>query len=148
MLGCSSLIGPPQAQCWNCNRPISLNKAEWPEMSALGRAWFLGVTVVYIFMLGMLTGMLFENIELLRTGQEGRYHPNRESPTYQTGFWAAGIAVVLLQAYRIIASYRRHRSEYKFTLREYLLGVQWNLQLKCLILLALIWVIAEWVYGW
>lgn len=148
MLGLSSLIGPSQIQCWNCARPISVGRAEWPEMGAFRRIWFIGITAVYIFMVGILAGLLFENIELLRTGQQSPHHSRHDSPACRTGAWVGGIAVVLLQAYRIIASYRRHRNGYRFTLREYLLGVQWHLQLKRLILLGLMWEIADWVYGW
>ena len=148
MFALSSGIGPSQIRCWKCQHPVALDRAEWPDMSPFGRIWYIGITFVYIAIFGVLTGNAFDNIEQLRAGQKDPENLRLESPDFHTGACVGAAVVVCLQLYRIIASYRRHESDYTFTPREYFLGVQWHLQLKCLILLVLIWGAAELLYGW
>ena len=70
-----------------------------------------------------------------------------QSQVFLISACVGGIAVVILQICRVIASRRRSRYGYTLTLADFLMGLQWNLHFKVLILLIAIWGIAKIRYG-
>lgn len=143
----SSLLGPPQIDCLKCQRGIQLGRSEWPNMTLNGRVWFLLVTVIYMIMVGVLTGNFTDQIWQLWSLNERIVNMRTSSPIFQVAACVGACSVIPLQIYRIIASGRRARSEYKLTLSEFLFGLQWNLQAKCLLLFLFVWAIAKIFYS-
>ncbi len=139
----SSLLGPSQISCLKCQGEIQLGRSEWADMTLNGRIWFLIVTVIYVLMVGVLTGNFVDQIWQLWSLDERIVNMRTGSPIFQTAAWLGGLAVIPVQIYRILASRRRSGTVQKLTLSEFYFGLQWNLQAKCLLLLLVVWGIAK-----
>lgn len=109
------------------------------------RFWFSVMTLVYVVMLGLITGNFIDNAWSLWNLQPG-VNLDYESPVFQVAASVGGVLALSLQVLRLMTSNRRVRTPYKLSVLEYLFGIQWNLQLKCLLLLSLLWGIARLKY--
>lgn len=143
----SSLLGPSQVDCLKCRGSVRLDRSEWSDMTFKGRVWFLLVTLTYVLMVGVLTGNFVDQIWQLCCLDERIVNMRTGSPIFRTAACVGALSVIPLQIYRIFESGRRSRSEYKLTMFEFLFGLQWNLQAKCLLLLLLVWGIAKVYYS-
>lgn len=139
----STLLGPSQINCPKCGGELQLGRSEWADMTLNGRIWFLLVSAIYVLMVGVLTGNFVDQIWQLWSMDARIVNMRTESPIFQTAAYLGGLAVIPVQLYRIIASYRRSSAPQKLTMSEFLFGLQWNLQAKCLLLLLLVWGIAK-----
>jgi hypothetical protein len=121
---------------------MSTGRTEWTQMSGSKKGRFGLVTLLYVLMLGLLTGNFIDQAYQLWNKDPVIVNLRYEAMPFQIFAGVGGIVVVLLQLYRIIDSARRSRTKYKLTRAEFILGVQWNLQFKCLVVLILIWLVA------
>ena len=147
MFAVSSLLGPSEINCLKCQQPVRLARMEWPEMSVKTRTWFFFVTLLYVIVVGMLTGNFIDQAFQLWNMDAKIVNLRFHSLTFQVFACVGGVAVILVQIYRIIASCRRSGTPYKLTIAEFILGLQWNLQFKFLWLLIIIWGVAKIKYA-
>lgn len=145
MLALSSGLGPSEIECLKCANPVQTDRTEWAEMATGQRFWFSVMTLVYVVMLGLITGNFIDNAWSLWNLQPG-VNLDYESPVFQVAASVGGVLALSLQVLRLMTSNRRVRTPYKLSVLEYLFGIQWNLQLKCLLLLSLLWGIARLKY--
>ncbi|WP_309735155.1 hypothetical protein [Chamaesiphon sp. OTE_75_metabat_556] len=139
----SSGIGPAEINCVKCGELVDTGRREWGEMSSSNKGRFYVVTLLYIFMLGLLTGNFIDQAYQLWNKDPVIVNLRYEAMPFQMFAVAGGVAAVLLQIYRIRDSTRRsRRTNNKLTMSEFMLGIQWNLQFKCLVFLIVIWTIA------
>jgi hypothetical protein len=139
----SSGIGPREVNCVKCGEPVDTGRAEWADMSSPNKSRFWVVTLLYIFMLGLLTGNFIDQAYQLWNKDPVIVNLRYESMPFQIFAVVGGIAAVLLQIYRIRDSFRRsRRTSHQLTMPEFILGIQWNLQFKCLVFLIAIWTVA------
>jgi hypothetical protein len=140
---CSNL-GSGEIQCVRCSTPVKTGRREWSEMSSANKTWFFAITLLYIVVLGLLTGNFIDQAYQLWQKDPVIINLRYEAITFQIFAGVGGIMAVLLQIYRIRNSlHRSRRRNHKLTMSEFLLGIEWNLQFKCLIVLLAIWGIAN-----
>jgi hypothetical protein len=139
----SSGIGPEEINCVKCGEPANTGRMEWADMSSSNKSRFWLVTLLYIFILGLLTGNFIDQAYQLWNKDPVIVNLRYEAIPFQIFAVIGGIAAVLLQIYRIRDSARRsRRTNHKLTMPEFMLGIQWNLQFKCLVFLIAIWTVA------
>ena len=146
ILGLASGLGPSEINCLKCGQRFQTGRVEWWEMAEMpifARVWFFSITLIYIAVLGLLTGNFVDQSFQLWNLDPVIVNLRYQSTPFHVGAYIGCFAVVLLQVYRVIASIRRSRVEYKLTTSEFFLGLQWNLQLKCLVVLFAIWGVAQ-----
>jgi hypothetical protein len=107
LFGITSGLGPPTFQCASCGHLIASGKDEWPRLGFGRRARYVVVSLLY----GALLGFLYAIAVLGAYRTAGRIVTGAE-PTLTgvllVAVWAAfGVAVLGVQAYRVVASIRR-----------------------------------------
>jgi hypothetical protein len=139
----SSLLGPSDVNCLKCRNPVHLQRVEWLEMPTWTRIRYVAISLIYVFMVGLLTGNFIDQaFQLWRLDAQIvnlRYH----SMVYLVSACVGGISVAFLQVYRVVASRKRSHHGYRLTLPDYLMGLQWLLHFKVLLLLIAIWGVAK-----
>jgi hypothetical protein len=139
----SSNLGPSEINCVKCGESINTGRIEWADMSSSNKGRFWLVTLLYIFMLGLLTGSFIDQAYQTWNKDPVIVNLRYEAMPFQIFAVVGGIAAVLLQIYRIRDSARRsRRTSHQLTMSEFMLGIQWNLQFKCLVFLIAICVVA------
>jgi hypothetical protein len=146
-LNITSLIGPAEVRCWGCGDTVKTERLEWQEMPALGKVWFLAVSLLYAvlgyFLGGLSTQTALDFLEKRRWRSEWALH----EPAFQIGGVAWATFIVSLQLYRVFRSMKRGRAVDPGPVR----GSLWTLevcgQLKILILLLLIPALC-WCIAW
>ncbi len=126
----SSNLGPPLVECDQCGTIIDSGLKEWPMMSALAKARYYFVTLLYGAIFGMIIG-IFLNEDFLRGGHSG----------LPDSFWITWIAVVLLtflfQFLRTIVSSRRYEHIQQEVYRTGFFSFRTNMQMAVWIVLFL-----------
>jgi len=150
LFGLSTFLGPPIVRCHWCGYPVETERLEWQQFPRRAKVWFLGVSLLYVILGGLLGGLSFDvSYELARTGEfpaSWRFG----APSFMAGcvFWAA--LVVAIQVYRIRCSSVRSREQVAKPLRGSFFSVQLGLHAKCLALLILPGFLAwggHWLWG-
>ena len=146
MFSMCSLLGPREIHCLKCRQTVDLGRDEWLDMTLRARLWFFVTSLIYIGMVGLLTGNWVDQM-----AQQWKLQPNMinlqfRSPVFQVAACVGGIAVLLIQIFRIAASRRRSHCGYTLTRAEFLLGLQWNLQCKYVLLMAVVWCVSKVIY--
>ena len=144
--GVSSGLGPSEIRCLKCGASVTTGRREWWDMSGWDEVWFFGASLIYIVMLGLLTGNVIDGAYQLWNNDPVIGNLRTSEFSFQVGFCAGVVTAILLQLYRIRNSKRRSRTDYQLTLKEFVFGLQWNLQYKCLSVLILIWAVAKFKY--
>ena len=134
----TTLIGPPAVECHWCGEVVGTARIEWWEMPWQGKAWFFGLSLLYL-VLACLLGGLSTNValHLLQTG-EIRGDWGVAEPTFWIGGGVWAYFVGLIQALRVASSVKRKKPKYQGPLRRSLWSFQVGGQVKVLLLLLLI----------
>lgn len=96
MFAVSSLLGPSEINCLKCQQPVRLARMEWPEMSGTTRTWFFLVTLLYVIVVGMLTGNFVDQAFQLWNLDAKIVNLRFHSLTFQVFACVGGVAVILL----------------------------------------------------
>jgi hypothetical protein len=147
MLACSSGLGPSEIDCLRCGKPIQTDRTEWADMSTGQRIWFFAMTLIYVVMLGEITGNFVDGSWQLWNLEPDIVNLDYGSRVFQVAAGVGGVMALSLQIARVTMSNRRLLADRKLSVREFVFGLQWNLQFKCLLLLIAVWVIAKLKYS-
>ncbi len=140
----SSNLGAGEIQCVRCGAPVRTGRMEWMDMSVGNKGGFFAITLLYIFVLGLLTGNFIDQAYQLLQKDPVIINLRYEAIPFQIFAGVGGIVAICLQIYRIRNSLRRReRRNHKLTMSEFVLGIEWNLQFKCLVVLLVIWGVAK-----
>ncbi len=139
----SSGLGPSEIQCLKCSQCFVTGRMEWPQMTIKTKFRFFFITLIYMIALGGLTGNFIDQAYQLWQMKPVIINLRHDAIQFQIAACIGGFIAFLLQFYRIGASCRRYRNQYRMTLSEFIFGLQWNLQLKCFFVLIAIWGIAK-----
>lgn len=142
MFSLTSLIGPPLIHCSTCDTKIDTGRLEWPQMAVRTKCFFLAMTAGYVLAVGLLAGNCFDNAYQLWLGIADAQQLRFTAPTFQFAAAAGGLTVVFIQLLRLVASVWRDGSHSVMSTRDFLFGIQFNLQAKILILLGLMCLVA------
>lgn len=145
-LGLSSLLGSPTTVCRRCKRVIQFDRVEWTNMFGVERAWFLGMSFLYVAIVGFLGGYSVEISFDLWFKRPMNQVPHFFGPVFLSGFVLWGTFVVLLQGFRLITSMRRTRRFSAVPPSQGFFNLQTWVQLKCLLLL-MVMPLLTWLVG-
>jgi hypothetical protein len=137
LLGLSTFLGPPVVLCHWCGHPVETERLEWRQFRRWAKVWFLGVSLLYVILGGLLGGLSFDlTYELSRQGEgPARWRFGETSFIAGCVFWA--VLVIVIQAYRVHCSLIRSRLKGVAPLKGSFFSVQLGLHTKALLLLIL-----------
>jgi hypothetical protein len=105
------------------------------------------MTVIYIAMLGLLTGNFLDAAYQLWNGDPEIINLRYTAVPFQVAAVIGGVAALVIQIVRVILSCLRSGKDYRLTWATFLFGLQWNLHFKCLFVLIAIWLVAKIKYS-
>ena len=142
IMSITSLIGPAAVECFWCGKVVNIDRIEWWEMNGQAKAWFFGVSLLYVG-LGYILGGLSTDIAIrfLETGQW-----RNELWNFGIGGGAWALFVGLIQVYRVGCSLQRRKEIELKPLRRsfwsFHLGGQWKVLVLLMLIPTLCWLVA------
>ncbi len=143
MFWLSSLLGPSKIKCAICQRQITLDRREWPQMDFMMKTRYWFITLVYTLAFGFVAANSVDYASQVWDLNDEIVNFRFQSMIFQNTAFIGASLVIIIQWFRPIVSDRRCGVEYHATRREMVLGLQWNLQAKLMLFLGLIFAIAE-----
>jgi hypothetical protein len=125
LVGISTLLGPSLLQCRKCGRPFVSHRREWRDRGALGRAWYVGVSLGYVLICAGLAFLVTLVACALARVPIGWF------PACGAALW--GTAVIVLQVWRVARSARRTRSSERIAHRPTFWSLDFFLPQKVLL---------------
>ncbi|MGZ6418688.1 MAG: hypothetical protein ACXWPX_09260 [Pseudobdellovibrio sp.] len=144
MMGVNSGLGPSVVYCWKCEKPVSLRRREWHELSTKDRLKFYLISLLYVAVGGSMGAVLLGeayNTWHRITVPEGTAFYN--SPLFPKAFVLAAVMVLSVLAFKIKGSLaaqknNEERKQSSLYSPNFILGAQ----MKLLIVFCIPWLLS------
>jgi hypothetical protein len=136
-LGVHSELGPDVRECRRCGEVFGTGRSEWPDKRALGKMWYVGLSLAYALVAGLL-GAICVRGAVHVWQNPGQSEMPLDGPGLVPGL-VLGVAMVAgVQIFRVLASRKRAAGNVREVYRPPFFNLQVNLLPKCLGFLMLI----------